>query len=293
MRDYTIDCENRVTYGQDWFLRLKAWNRYLSPEGNEKKGIYMEIFETLDAIKSSTWAVMTRLNSKDIFRPTGTGFMIHNSGFFITARHVLERDDQSPNGNEILPLLPSENIQIKKPYHDGIGHPRIVQDWPLLDLALLKIEPTGGSCSAARLDFSLVREGEQVYSFGYPLGSAYEKTGGDQNFSVSGNYFFPRVTSAIVASQDDVMGPIRRQTIPNYYVIDKALNYGNSGGPIVRTANGAAFAVCSRFQPVAIPQGEGRSSVFIPSLYGIAVSLAPIQGDLHALGALAEKIIFL
>ncbi len=37
------------------------------------------------------------------------------------------------------------------------------------------------------------------------------------------------------------------------YVLDKALNYGNSGGPIVAAETGRVHALCSRFQPVMVP----------------------------------------
>ena len=64
------------------------------------------------------------------------------------------------------------------------------------------------------------------------------------------------------------------------YVLDKALNYGNSGGPVVAVDTGFVHAFCSRFQPVQIPQPHIRNAdrkpllVQIPSLYGVVVSLS-------------------
>jgi len=73
---------------------------------------------------------------------------------------------------------------------------------------------------------------------------------------------------------------LRQNGIKNrYYVIDKALNYGNSGGPIVVQETGRVVALCSRFQPVKIPQG-GDINVSIPSLYGVATSLKNIEEEL-------------
>lgn len=66
---------------------------------------------------------------------------------------------------------------------------------------------------------------------------------------------------------------------PQHYILDKALNYGNSGGPIIAVETGYVHALCSRFQPVFVPQihlanAEGKyPAVLIPSLYGVASSL--------------------
>ncbi len=67
---------------------------------------------------------------------------------------------------------------------------------------------------------------------------------------------------------------------PKVYVLDKALNYGNSGGPIVAAETGKVHAFCSRFQPVAIPQNHiqdqqgNPTMIYIPSLYCVVSSLA-------------------
>jgi len=64
------------------------------------------------------------------------------------------------------------------------------------------------------------------------------------------------------------------------YVLDKALNYGNSGGPIIAVATGHVQALCSRFQPVMIPQPHLKDQkgkppyIVIPSLYGQFLSAA-------------------
>jgi len=62
--------------------------------------------------------------------------------------------------------------------------------------------------------------------------------------------------------------------------LDKALNYGNSGGPIIASETGNVHAFCSRFQPVVIPQSHLKDDkgshlgVMIPSLYGVVSNLS-------------------
>jgi hypothetical protein len=66
---------------------------------------------------------------------------------------------------------------------------------------------------------------------------------------------------------------------PKVYVLDKALNYGNSGGPILASSSGHVHAFCSRFQPFYVPQAHLASPngpaplIMSPSLYGIVVRL--------------------
>ncbi len=63
---------------------------------------------------------------------------------------------------------------------------------------------------------------------------------------------------------------------PQVYVLDKALNYGNSGGPIIATDTGCVSALCSRFQPVSIQQPHlgANVAIVIPSLYGVVSRLS-------------------
>ena len=115
-------------------------------------------------------------------------------------------------------------------------------------------------------------EGEPVYAFGYPLpDAALELDTEDVKFGTATHR--PRVTSAIVSSLRYEYGPLISGGDVLEYVLDKALNYGNSGGPILATQTGHVHAFCSRFQPVQIPQAA-ESAVMIPSLYGVAVRLS-------------------
>ena len=122
-------------------------------------------------------------------------------------------------------------------------------------------------------------EGEPVYAFGYPLGTAKILHSSEQ-MTLGEVLHAPRVTSAIVASTFERSETVMTDADPQRYVLDKALNYGNSGGPIVSVDTGQVHAFCSRFQPVFIPQAHLKDQsgkpvqVVVPSLYGIAISLS-------------------
>jgi serine protease Do len=133
------------------------------------------------------------------------------------------------------------------------------------------------------VELDTVEEGTPVYGFGYPLpiNEPASPTPGGVGWT-SHVALGHRTTSAIVASTLEHTRPIMGQNEARLYVLDKALNYGNSGGPIILQESGSAFAVCSRFQPVYIPQGHGPS-MMIPSLYGVAVSIANIAADLRTI----------
>ncbi|WP_331270720.1 hypothetical protein [Methanococcus maripaludis] len=116
--------------------------------------------------------------------------------------------------------------------------------------------------------------GEPVYSFGYPLSSYEISKSGDMGFVK----LSPRVTSAVISSNLETTSLAVSENDPKYYVLDKALNYGNSGGPIVSTKTGNVYAICSSFQPVTIKQPHLKDKlgkpmkIIIPRLYGVVSS---------------------
>ena len=159
---------------------------------------------------------------------------------------------------------------------------------PQTDFALLKVDFEANAAKdwlKGKTAFPFIEistrelsEGEPVYSFGYPLPEARTSVAPEMKISVS--ELCPRVTSAIVSSTFERSKPVMSPQDPLYYVLDKALNYGNSGGPIVAVETGKVHALCSRFQHVIIPQhhlqdDKGRPMpVKIPSLYGVVSGLS-------------------
>jgi len=167
-------------------------------------------------------------------------------------------------------------------------YPRLDTIIANLDFALLKLD-FGRNSNKAHLQEKTgfpnlvvstrqLEEGEPVYAFGYPL-SYPDVAVSDEISTIVHSAHCPRTTSAIVAATMDVTAIAHSAADPQVYVLDKALNYGNSGGPIVASDTGKVHALCSRFQPVSIRQPHIQTSdgkpleILIPSLYGVVSSL--------------------
>lgn len=160
------------------------------------------------------------------------------------------------------------------------------------DFALLKVDFKPNSNKQwlqGRTAFSFIEvstrtldEGEPVYSFGYPL-SESNVLPSPQGVTVGFASYSPRVTSAIISSTFDRTTMLMTSNDSRRYVLDKALSYGNSGGPIISVETGKVHALCSRFQPVFVrqlhlsPDPENPICVMMPSLYSVVSSLANIE----------------
>ncbi len=252
------------------------------------------IRKSLKMIKEATFAIsLPNPRHHGMPTPAGTGFFVSPDGWFVTAAHVI-----TENGNSDGPIrkdLSKSFISKEARLDDGsdplpIGCSELSFEYldPLTDFALLKIDFKANATKAwlkDKSEFSFINissreleEGEPVYSFGYPLPEIYFKK--MEKLSLGHSALCPRVTSATVSSTFEKQRMVMGSNDPKVYVLDKALNYGNSGGPIIATETGKVHAFCSRFQPVAIPQGHLRDkqgnplSIRIPSLYGIVSSIS-------------------
>ncbi len=141
------------------------------------------------------------------------------------------------------------------------------------------------------VSFAELEEGEPVYSFGYPLSQAEHFDFGEVMYGDS--VLVPRITSAIVSSNIEKTEMAHGDDPTHLYVLDKALNWGNSGGPMVSTTTGQVHAVASRFIPITVEQRASDGKVYalkIPSLYSVAVGLSntSVRQSLENLGVSAE-----
>ncbi|MBF0320286.1 MAG: trypsin-like peptidase domain-containing protein [Nitrospirae bacterium] len=244
------------------------------------------IRQTLRTIQSATFAILLpdALNN-GMPTPAGTGFFVSPNGWFVTAAHVIMNNDQVRNDlNQTWLRKESRSISVpSQVINRGVSFGHVIHN---LDFALLKVdfaENANNVCLKGKNEFPFItvstrhlKEGEPVYSFGYPLSESKSQNIGQM--LIGQDILFPRVTSAIISSNIEQTSMVMTDNGPKVYVLDKALNYGNSGGPIVSTDTGKVHALCSSFQPVLIPQlhlsnKTNLISIMIPSLYGIVSSL--------------------
>ncbi len=244
------------------------------------------IRKTLQKTKQATFSILLPNANAKGMHPTGTGFFVSPDGWFVTAAHVVheEGDLNKPVRTDIVKawlMQAAKDTSLPMLQHVSLQH-----EDPITDFALLKVDFEANSNKESvkgKKGFSFIEvssreleEGEPIYAFGYPLsmGSFWDIGGpiiGEFNLS-------PRATSAIVSSTYEQTKMVEISDDPKIYVLDKALNYGNSGGPIMATETGKVHALCSRFQPVPVQQKhimkDGKPLViFIPSLYGVGSSL--------------------
>lgn len=246
------------------------------------------IRRTLPATQAATYSIdLPNPKANGMPTPAGTGFFISPDGWFVTAAHVV-----ATNGNPHPDLHNAWLMKENGP--DGFTggmcqFPKLEALIPEVDFALLKIDFEKNADKVhlkGRTGFPFITAssrtldvGEPVYAFGYPL-SEYALVVNSASVTAGHASHCPRTTSAIIAATMDKQGMVWTSSDPQVYVLDKALNYGNSGGPIIATDTGRVHALCSRFQPVAIPQPHIKDKsgnpmpVLIPSLYGVVSRLS-------------------
>jgi S1-C subfamily serine protease len=244
------------------------------------------IRRTLSQAQAATFSIdIPNPGMRGMPTPAGTGFFVSPDGWFVTAAHVVMKEGKPIDDLDKAWLMKEARFETLTAMCQ-----HIVFDYadPRLDFAILKVDFEKNASKDHLKDQSgfahltasrrTLDEGEPVYAFGYPLPEP-ELLGADSQMSMGHGGHAPRTTSAIVSSTFERSGMVHTDRDPQLYVLDKALNYGNSGGPILAVETGHVHAFCSRFQPVSIPQphlkdSNGKAlSVWIPSLYGVVVGL--------------------
>jgi len=188
-------------------------------------------------------------------RGEGTGFIIDPNGSILTNHHVIE-------GAERITVRLSDGRSL-------LAH--VVGSDPDTDVALVKVDGQAGLPVAPLGDSSVLRMGEWVCAIGNPLG--YEHT----------------VTVGVVS----YLGrKLFDASLDNYIQTDAAINFGNSGGPLINSRGeviGINAAISSRASNIGFAVPINGARAILPQLRArgrvsrgyIGVTLRDIDADLQ------------
>src|SRR5215831_11164396 len=188
-------------------------------------------------------------------RGEGTGFIIDADGSILTNHHVIDR---------------AERITVK--LADGRSlKARVIGSDPDTDIALIKIDGQSGLPVAPLGDSSTLRAGEWVCAIGNPLGYEHSVTVG--------------VVSYLGRKLFDA-------SLDNYIQTDAAINFGNSGGPLINSRGeviGINAAISSRASNIGFAVPINGATAILPQLRArgrvsrgyIGVGLRDIDPDLQ------------
>jgi serine protease Do len=185
----------------------------------------------------------------------GSGVIIGGDGYVLTNHHVIDR---------------AERITVK--LSDGRTlRARLVGTDPTIDIALVKVESAQPLPFAPLGDSDSLRVGEWVCAIGNPL--AYEHT----------------VTVGVVSY---IGRKLFDPSLDNYIQTDAAINFGNSGGPLINGRGeviGINAAISSRASNIGFAVPVNQAVAILPQLkeHGrvsrgfIGVALRDVDADLQ------------
>ena len=188
-------------------------------------------------------------------RGTGSGVFIEQDGHILTNYHVIQRADRIT-----VKLADGRTLRA-----------HVVGSDPDTDIALIKVEGSQPFPAAALGDSDTLRVGEWVCAIGNPL--AYEHT----------------VTVGVVSY---IGRKLFDKSLDDYIQTDAAINFGNSGGPLINTRGeviGINSAISSRASNIgfAVPVNQARAVLPQLKQFGrvargfIGVSLKDVDPDLQ------------
>src|SRR6266446_6514344 len=188
-------------------------------------------------------------------RGSGSGFIIDADGSILTNNHVVDR---------------AERIRVK--LSDGRTlRARLIGADPDTDIALIKVDGQTGLPVAPLGDSSTLRMGEWVCAIGNPLG--YEHT----------------VTVGVVSFLGRKLFDM---SLDNYIQTDAAINFGNSGGPLINSRGeviGINAAISSRASSIGFAVPINGARLALPQLRAhgrvsrgyMGVALRDVDADLE------------
>jgi serine protease Do len=188
-------------------------------------------------------------------RGAGSGFIIDADGSILTNNHVID-------GAERIIVKLSDGRTMRA---------RVIGADPDTDIALIKVEGQTGLPVAALGDSATLRMGEWVCAIGNPLGYEHSVTVG--------------VVSYLGRKLFDA-------SLDNYIQTDAAINFGNSGGPLINSRGeviGINAAISSRASNIGFAVPINGASGVLPQLRArgrvsrgyIGVQLREVDADLQ------------
>jgi serine protease Do len=163
---------------------------------------------------------------------SGSGFVVDRQGYILTNHHVID-------GAERITITMADGRSFRG---------QVVGADPAIDVALLKVQADGDLPEAILGDSDQLRVGEWVCAIGNPLGYVHSVTVGVVSFI--GRKLFD-------ASLDD------------YIQTDAAINFGNSGGPLINSAGevvGINSAISSRASNIGFAVPINQAAAILPQL---------------------------
>jgi serine protease Do len=188
-------------------------------------------------------------------RGSGTGFLIDPGGLILTNHHV---------------IVDADRIMVRLTDGRTLRAERIGSD-PDTDIALIKVESTRPLPFAPMGNSDSLRVGEWVLAIGNPL--AYEHT----------------VTVGVVSF---IGRKLFDTSLDRYIQTDAAINFGNSGGPLINARGeviGINAAISSRAANIGFAVPINQASAILPQLRDkgrvsrgyIGVALRDVDPDLQ------------
>lgn len=233
-----------------------------------------DAIETIERVKGSIVAVGTfeRTRSPQ-FQFLGTGFAVEDGSIIATNAHVLPRLLDPAQRETIAIMIPLPDKE--DPNLAQVREAKEVATDVDSDLALLRI--SGPLLPALKLgDSTKVREGQEVFFTGYPIGS------------ILGPH--PATHRAIIASVTPIAiplsraGELRPQTIRRLaagqypvFQLDATAYPGNSGSPLYDAATGEVIGIVNK----VFVQGTKEAALTQPSGITYAVPASHLRALLQ------------
>jgi len=188
-------------------------------------------------------------------RGAGSGFIIDADGSILTNHHVIDRAERI-----IVKLSDGRTLRA-----------RVVGADPDTDVALIKVDGQSGLPVAPLGESARLRMGEWVCAIGNPLGYEHSVTVGVVSFL--GRKLFDK-------------------SLDNYIQTDAAINFGNSGGPLINARGevvGINAAISSRASSIGFAVPIDGARAILPQLRAkgrvargyIGVGLRDVDPDLE------------